>query len=165
MTIPRELSLQTFPEGVRLVQQPLAARKSLRDTHVVGNPGIVTAAMDPGGAKQAGWKLLTDHGAYTEIGYDSIRKEIFVDRTHSGETSFSKDFPARTAAPFTAPAGPLTFSILIDRNSIEVFTAGGRIAITNLVFATGPLRLESFSEGGTPAKFLSTDSWSLRSIW
>jgi sucrose-6-phosphate hydrolase SacC (GH32 family) len=165
MTIPRELSLQTFPEGIRLLQKPLAALNSLRQTHLIGNPGIITATMDPRGAKQAGWKLLSGNDAYTEIGYDGARKEVFVDRTHSGETAFSKDFPGRTAAPFSAPAGPLTFDILVDRNSIEVFTAGGRIAIANLVFPTGPLRLESFSEGGTPAKFLSADSWSLRSIW
>jgi fructan beta-fructosidase len=149
MTIPRELSLQTFPEGIRLVQKPLAALTSLRGKHELGNPGTITVTMDPRGAKQAGWKLDD-----TVIGYDNTRHEVFVERTGK--------FPARTAAPFSA-TGPLTFDILVDRDSIEVFTAGGRIAITNLVFATGSLHLEPFSEG--PAKFLSADSWSLRSIW
>jgi fructan beta-fructosidase len=170
MTIPRELSLQTFPEGIRLVQKPAEALKSLRETHypdltIHGRSFFVTATMEPRGAKQAGWKLLSDHGAYTAIGYDDSRKEVFVDRTHSGEVGFSKDFPARTAAHISAPTGPLSFDILVDRNSIEVFTAGGRVALTNLVFTTGDSQIVFFSEGGTPAKFLSADSWSLRSIW
>jgi fructan beta-fructosidase len=120
--------------------------------------------MDPRGAKKAGWKLFSGNDAYTEVGYDSVRNEVFVDRTHTGTTAFSKDFPARTAAPFSAP-GPLTFEVLVDRDSIEVFTAGGRIAITNLIFTQPTIRISFFSEGGTPAKLLSAESWSLRSIW
>jgi sucrose-6-phosphate hydrolase SacC (GH32 family) len=168
MTIPRELSLQTFPEGIRLVQKPIL--KPLREIHTIANDNIsaesfsFTATMDPRGAKVAGWKLFSGNDAYTEIGYDSVRKEVFVDRTHTGSTDFSEDFPARTAAPFLAPPGPLTFDVLVDRNSIEVFTASGRIAITNLIFTPPTIRLSFFSEGGNPAS-LSLDSWSLRSIW
>ena len=92
----------------------------------------------------------------------SVRKEVFVDRTHTSVTGFSKDFPARTAAPFSAPAGPLTFDVLVDRNSIEVFTGGGRIAITNLIFSPPVVRVSFFSDGG---KMVSQDSWALRSIW
>jgi sucrose-6-phosphate hydrolase SacC (GH32 family) len=161
MTIPRELSLQTFPEGIRLVQKPLTALQSLRSAHPLGIPGTVTETVDPGGATRSGWKLVSGDG-YTEIGYDSLRKEIYVDRSHSGDVSFSKEFPTRTAAPFIA-AGPITFDIVLDRDSLEVFAAGGRIAITNLIFPHGPVRMEPFSDG--PAKFLRTDSWSLRSIW
>jgi fructan beta-fructosidase len=160
MTIPRELSLQTFPEGIRLVQKPIAALKSLREIHTVANAESFsfTATMDPRGAQKAGWKFLSGNDAYTEIGYDSVRQEVFVDRTHTGT------FPARTAAPFSA-SGPLTFEVLVDRDSIEVFTAGGRIAITNLIFTPPTIRISFFSEGGTPAKLLSAESWSLRSIW
>jgi fructan beta-fructosidase len=163
MTVPRELSLQSFPEGIRLVQTPAAALDSLRETHTtMANPGksfVFIATMDLRGAKQAGWKLLSDGGAYFTIGYDSARKEVFVDRTQAGK------FPARTAAFWSAPSGPLTFDILVDSNSVEVFTAGGRIAITDLIFASPVTRIVPFSEGDTPATFLSADSWSLRSIW
>lgn len=87
-----------------------------------------------------------------------------MDRTHSGDVAFSKDFPARTAAPFEYTQGPITFDILVDRNSIEVF-AGGRVTITNLIFAPDADRLTFFSEGGNAAKFLKAETWSLRSIW
>ena len=173
MTIPRELSLTTFPEGVRLVQKPLASLTSLRDKHTIatgpampltGRSFTISATMNPNSAGQSGWKLFSKNGAYTLIGYDAARKEIFMDRTHSGDVAFSKDFPARTAAPFEHTQGPITFDILVDRNSIEVF-AGGRVTITNLIFAPDADRLTFFSEGGNAAKFLNAETWSLRSIW
>jgi fructan beta-fructosidase len=174
MTIPRELSLQTFPEGIRLVQKPVASLASLRGKHTVasgpdlpvnGRSFIVTASLDMQGAKQAGWKLLSRDGAYTTIGYDAGRKEVFVDRTHSGDIAFSKDFPARTAAPLAIPKGVLSFEILADRDSIEVFAGGGRVAITNLIFGPDAERLVFFSDGASSAKFMGADSWALRSIW
>jgi sucrose-6-phosphate hydrolase SacC (GH32 family) len=122
MTIPREVSLKTFPEGIRMVQRP------------VGKAGM-KASVNVRGEAQVGWKLMSADGAYTSIGYDGKRKEIFVDRTHSSVTGFSAAFPARTAAPFVAADGPLKFEILVDRNSVEVFAAEGRIVITDLVFA------------------------------
>jgi len=43
--------------------------------------------------------------------------------------------------------------------------AGGRVTITNLIFAPDADRLTFFSEGGNAAKFLKAETWSLRSIW
>jgi fructan beta-fructosidase len=172
MTIPRELSLTTFPEGVRLVQKPLTSLTSLRDRHTVatgtdmpleGRSFTISATMDPKGASEAGWKLFSKNGAYTVIGYSASRKEIFMDRTHSGDVAFSKDFPARTAAPFEHTQGPITFDILVDRNSIEVFV--GKVTMTNLIFAPDATRFVFYFEGGNAAKLLKADSWSLRSIW
>jgi sucrose-6-phosphate hydrolase SacC (GH32 family) len=119
------VSLKTFPEGIRLMQKP------------VGKSGT-KVEMSPG---QASWKLTSKDGAYTSIGYDSARHEIYVDRTHSSVTDFSKDFPARTAAPYVAADTPLKFEILVDRNSVEVFAADGRIVLTNLVFSPFPSKL------------------------
>ena len=48
---------------------------------------------------ETGWKLLGADGTYTTMGYDPASHELFVDRTHSGNTDFSAQFPARTAAP------------------------------------------------------------------
>jgi fructan beta-fructosidase len=138
MTIPREVGLHTFPDGIRLVQKPIAAVK--------------TSAFDPGRAHRAGWRIAAKDGTYTELGYDADRKEVYVDRTHSGNTGFSKDFPARTAAPYPAPSGPLSFNILMDRNSIEVFTTDGRVAITNLIFSPPADRVTFFSEPDKTAK-------------
>jgi len=151
MTIPRELSLRKFPEGVRLVQTPVPLPRGGRvtgdgDIPITTRASLIHVRVDA----NAGWKLIFPNGAFAEIGYDSLRQEIFVDRTHAGD--IGKDFPARTAAPLTI-AGPLVLEILIDGDSIEVFAGGGRIVLTNLVFGGVPQRLASFSRGGTQRTF------------
>ena len=107
MTFPRELSLKTYPEGIRLVQQPVAAIEKLRGEQLTmetaaGQVLELLSTTDLGGATEAGWRLLADDGTYTLVGYDAQAKQIFVDRTNSGDVAFSGKFPARVAAPFQA---------------------------------------------------------------
>jgi len=160
MTIPRELSLQTFPgEGIRLVQKPAAALKSLRESHTpakLNGSFLFTGTLELDGAKQAGWKIVSPDGVSAVVGYDSEKKEVFVDRV-------SKEFPAHTAAPLAEVPRPFSFDILVDRNSIEVFTAGGRIAITNLIFAPPATGVEFFTDGA--GKPVNTGVWTFRSVW
>jgi fructan beta-fructosidase len=183
MTIPRELSLKTYPEGIRLVQHPVAALSRLRDKHlawkgnsvdqlnaairnkpVATHTFLIEAAMPLAGASEMGWKL-TQSGDYTLIGYDVHRHELFVDRTHSGAVAFSKDFPVRTAAPLPQPAGPLQWQILVDRNSVEVFAGGGRAVITNLLFPKPEaFRIEVYANGGKSIPLVA-EAWTLNSIW
>lgn len=174
MTVPRRVALQTFPDGIRLVQEPVDSLTQLRGPQQQLNAGNSTlksgsveihAALELRDAKEAGWKLLGKDGSYTVLGFDAVRREVFVDRTHSGVTGFSKDFPARTAAPFPAMGGKLELRILVDRSSEEAFFGGGRVAITNLIFPKEPYtRVEFYSHGGR-AVALSGEVWTLRSIW
>jgi sucrose-6-phosphate hydrolase SacC (GH32 family) len=159
MTIPRELALKTFPEGIRLIQKPTRAVTLLRDKTVTkpttGSFEIETA-LQMNGATEAGWKIADRDGAYTLIGYDAAKQEVFVDRTHSL-------FPARTSAPIHLNNDTLKFQILVDRNSLEVFAGDGRVAITNLVFFGPPPAFTFYSNG--KASQLRTQIWTLRSIW
>jgi sucrose-6-phosphate hydrolase SacC (GH32 family) len=155
MTIPRELSLRTFPEGVRLVQTPVPLPRGTRvtgdgDIPITTRASLIHATVDPKRRGEYGWRVLFPNGASAEIGYDSLRQEVFVDRTHAGD--IGKDFPARTAAPLIVE-GQLQLDILIDSNSIEVFADEGHVVLTNLVFGGVPQRLASFSRGGTQRPF------------
>jgi len=174
MTVPRELTLASTPEGNRLRQQPLKLLPSLRGKHEVSKDGSAAvgasfemmAAIKMGQAKQAGWKMFSEDGSYTLIGYDGVLHEVFVDRTHSGLTGFSKDFPARTAAPLPNPGEQLLFDILVDRNSVEVFAGEGRVTLTNLIFPKSePKRMEFYSDAPGSAQALGADVWALHSIW
>ena len=162
MTIPRQLSLKTYPEGVRLVQQPVAAIETLRAGEATSGQVLeLLSTTDMGAATEAGWRVLADDGTYTLIGYDAKARQIFVDRTKSGDVSFSDKFPARTAAPFSA-GSQLKLHVLIDRMSVEVFAGDGQIALTNLVFPTPTAtKLEFYSEGGPIQKNTST-IWKLQ---
>lgn len=185
MTIPRQLSLRTTPEGIRLVQQPADELKQLRDKHWSvsnANPDNVNRTLQPvgrdgghtyelranvslGNAEEVGWKLLAGDGTYTLVSYNRSQHELFIDRTHATPVSFSKDFPARTAAPLTIAGDSLSFDIFVDRSSVEVFADDGRIALTNLVFPAQNAAVMSFYvKGGQPGP-VTLDAWKLRSIW
>jgi len=175
MTVPRELALRTFPEGIRLTQQPVKALDNLHgkesslkrgDLALSGPTQEIHVSLDIGQAEEAGWRISTKGGDYILIGYDAKRQEAFVDRTHSGLTSFSKDFPARTVAPLPTPKAKLDVRMLLDRNSIEVFFDYGRVTVTNLIFPeTAPASLAFYSKGTHAARAVGGDVWALNSIW
>jgi fructan beta-fructosidase len=183
MTIPRETTLRTFPEGIRLVQTPAKAVVALGEKHQTWSKGSaeevnkaiakdpirshsfrLTANFETASSKEVGIKLLVKGGTYTVIGFDSGRNELYVDRSHSGRTNFSKDFPARVAAPLHAGLPKLGLEVLVDRSSIEVFADAGHVVLTNLVFPDDDAYgLEAFSSHGSGT--VELESWTLRSVW
>jgi len=180
MTVPRVVTLETLPEGIRLVQRPVEELARLRDRHVEWR-GASVAALNQAlktfrgesfelrttvaGAGAFRWRVLASDGAFTEVGYDASRGELFVDRTHSGNTGFNRDFPTRTAAPLAVGHAPLSLTILVDRSTIEVFAQGGRIAMTNLVYPTAGAQGIEFDSGDSKPSEITVDLWSLRSAW
>ena len=68
--------------------------------------------------------------------YDGQKQTFSMDRTKSGDVSFSADFPCVTKAPTYGQIRQLR--IFIDRCSIEAFDAEGKMAMTNLVFPSEP---------------------------
>ena len=173
MTLPRKLSLRTTPDGIRLFQQPIDALSTLRERPIdvhekIDNTGhqFQFSSMIPlGTAQDAGWKVLANNGTYTSIGYDKQKAILYVDRTHSGNVAFSKDFPARTEAPLSLNGNTLRLNVIVDRDSVEVFADEGRVTITNLVFAPADAdKLEFYSTGGKPG-VVSGLLWKLKSTW
>jgi sucrose-6-phosphate hydrolase SacC (GH32 family) len=165
MTIPRKLALRTTPDGLRLVQQPIDSLEQLRRPRQESDTFELQATIPLGTAKEVGWKLLAGDGSFTLIGFDREKQQLFVDRTHSGDSSFSKDFAARTTAPLRLDNAQLHLRVLVDHSSIEVFAQDGRVAMTNLVFPPpGPRRIEFYSKGGEAGPITSLQ-WTLGSIW
>jgi sucrose-6-phosphate hydrolase SacC (GH32 family) len=163
MTFPRELSLRQTPEGIRLYQKPVEEIDQLvetasnsRATHSI----LLAFSLKIDAGKEVGLTLLSNGENYTSVGYDPAKKVLFVDRTHSGNTGFSPDFPARIEAPLPTSEARLKLEVLVDRCSLEVFADDGRIVSTNLVFP--PARAEGIRHIGD-AKVLAVDQ-PLRSI-
>ncbi len=137
MTFPRELSLRKTFEGIRLYQQPVEQIEQLAGSSDDSRPThsfMLAFSLNTDQGKVVGLKLLSNAANYTSVGYDPAKKVLFVDRTHSGLTSFSPDFSARIEAPLTTGEKRLEIKVLVDRCSIEVFADGGRVVSTNLVF-------------------------------
>ena len=184
MTFPRRLSLRSTAAGIRLVQAPVETIESLRGEHLVFHQPAVAAlnrqlaarkhasetyemaaTMRLGKAQRIEWKVLASGEHFTTVGYDRASGQLYVDRTHSGATGFSPQFPARTSAPLKLSNGELKLRMLVDRSSVEVFANDGLVVMTNLVFpdpaATG---ISLATTGGDPQD-LAVELWSLRSIW
>jgi levanase/fructan beta-fructosidase len=68
--------------------------------------------------------------------YDAQKQSFSMDRTKSGELSFSEAFPCVTTAPTYGTIKQLR--LFIDRCSIEAFDAEGKMSMTNLVFPSEP---------------------------
>jgi sucrose-6-phosphate hydrolase SacC (GH32 family) len=134
MTMPRQFSLRTTPAGIRLFQDPPPEMRKLRGSRVDGNqvPEIfeMKSTVKLNAGEKAEWTLLDG----LKLGYDGVKNELYLDRTHAGDTSFSPQFPARYAAPVTLNGRPLDLDVFVDRSSIEVFAMQGEIVFTALVF-------------------------------
>jgi len=187
MTFPRSLALRRTPEGIRLIQTPIAQLANIepKRARTAGNAGTIASVnrwlttsgitsdkafqlksdISLGTAREVGWKLLASNGNYTLVGYDRKERKLFFDRTHSGLTNFDKNFPDRTEAPLTLDRGILRLNILVDRSSVEVFAEDGRVASTNLVFPpSGITGAQVYANGGETGEITASAS-SIQSIW
>ncbi len=80
--------------------------------------------------------LANGKGESVTMTYNAKTETFAMDRTKSGKTDFSTDFPALTKAPTYGKIK--TLQIFIDKSSIEVFDADGKMAMTNIVFPSEP---------------------------
>ena len=80
--------------------------------------------------------LSNTKGEEVTLDYDAAKCTFSMNREKSGESRFSEAFPCVTTAPVYGAIKQLR--IFIDRSSIEVFDAEGRMAMTNLVFPSEP---------------------------
>ena len=186
MTFPRTLRLVKTAAGIRLAQRPveqieLLEHKGNIARHTGSMAGVNawlarSAVKDSrtyqlhveiplGSAREVGWRLLMSGNHFTKIGYDVSSGKLFFDRTHSGLTSFNKNFADRTEAPLVLPAPTLRMDVLVDRSSVEVFADDGLVASTNLVFPkAGASGLEVYATGGEPGP-ISVEISRIQSIW
>ena len=99
------------------------------------------------------------------IGYDATTSEVYVDRTHSGQTAFNADFPGVQRAPLQAHDGTVRLHILVDWSSVEVFADHGQTVITDQIFPSATSDgLKAFADGsGARLRWLAV--LPLRSSW
>lgn len=77
---------------------------------------------------------------------DTNARTISLDRSKSGITDFSDDFPTVSTAPL--PAGNIQhLRIFVDKSSIEIFEKDGYSTLTNLVFPNEAYYIVSIKGG------------------
>ncbi|MEO5665323.1 MAG: GH32 C-terminal domain-containing protein, partial [Nocardioides sp.] len=168
MSLPREVRLVTTPEGLRLHQAVVpqiedllrrraasrVTKRPIQEGHATlpmsGDVVQIDAVLDIGSASSAGISVLGGAESATRIGYDARRRELFVDRTDSGETTFHPAFPSIERAPVPSRRGVVSFRVYVDRASVEVFTGDGLTTITDQVFPeAGARSIGVWAEDGT----------------
>src|SRR5579864_1449161 len=183
-SLPRELSLAQFSDGIRLVQKPIAEMKLLRErellqlsdvtvpvameamrrANVRGNTIEIEAEIAPEDAKEMGFRLRKGGTEETVLGVTPATREVFVDRTRSGQVTFAPEFPGRHNAVLRQ-SSRVELHLFLDRSSVEVFVNDGEEILTDRIYPSpGSDGIELYSDG-RKGKVLSLTIWKLRSVW
>jgi len=162
MSLPVELTLRTFPEGARLCTHPVKEVEALHKVKKKSFTGIlrpgenpltgtsgelfdIQLTLEPGTAK-----AITMIVRGTPIVYDVKSKRLSALGT-SGAVDLAE--------------GNLGLRVLVDRSSIEVFTADGRV---NMAYCFLPPKDDtplSISSDGGDATVRSLNVWEMDSTW
>ncbi|MBU7595572.1 glycoside hydrolase family 32 protein [Metabacillus halosaccharovorans] len=182
MTLPRELNLVSTTNGIRLIQKPVTEVNSLRengfhhDEEVIVNTHPLSITLDDAlqeinieieniDSSVIDCVIKHSNKEETLIRYDTEKEELTVDRTNSGEHSFSSSFQAIQHAPLSMVHNRIKLQVFLDTSSIEVFANDGAAAVTSLIFPTeGSKKLELSSQRGS-VKIHSLQLTKLISIW
>jgi sucrose-6-phosphate hydrolase SacC (GH32 family) len=167
------VALRTVPDGIRLVQRPIAELDTL---HVTKTPATIAAAGPiPGSADiridltrgewtEAGIELSNAAGEKVVVGVASSPLEVFVDRRQSRSGApFHKEYSGRHAAPVRWRNERIELRVLFDRSVLEVFGNDGESVITDRVYPTQPLDRIAVRPAGAGRPLVRV--WEMRSVW
>lgn len=169
-TIARDLSLFKQDGSIFLKSEPckemVEARKDGRQIKAVnvakaetislssqsGNGAYeVELSINPGKSKEVSFTLSNGKGEKVLMTYDTVKKTLAMDRSKSGDVSFSKDFPAVTEMP-VGKSKELKLRLFVDKSSVEAFVDNGKFVMTNCVFPSTPYDMITFESDGNRYK-------------
>ncbi|QMU31583.1 glycoside hydrolase family 32 protein [Adhaeribacter radiodurans] len=182
-TVARELTLQNTPAGIRLISVPVKELQQLRQDAKTIKAQEITSAFnlskqynlntplteldlnfDLTKSTELIVKLSNAKGEYVNLGYSVPAKQLFIDRTHTGNTSFEPRFAKKHVAPLSLLNGKLNLRVLVDVASMEVFANQGQLVMTDIFFPTEDFTNIEISSKG-PAQLLESNAYTLKSIW
>lgn len=168
-TLPRELSLTTTSEGLRLSQQPIPALRILRGNYQnllkdqsspvtdlqfqIAGPQFELLAEIPifpdMDVTRLGFRLLDGTGQPLTLGYATKSRTLYIDRSECEATPFSPAFSGVHTAALDPQNGVIRLHIIVDHSSVEVFANDGTVVMTDQFFpCVMPTVLELFADGG-----------------
>jgi sucrose-6-phosphate hydrolase SacC (GH32 family) len=181
-SVPREVKLKTFPEGLRLTQQPIKELQSLRKKHLKADAHTFEGVWTPAkikpacnayelivefenvDAKEFGLKLCVGNKEKTIVGYNTDAEELYVDRRDSGYDEFTGLFPKINKGPLKNRNNKVKLHIYVDNCSIEVFANDGETTISSKIYPDpASVGIEFFSNKGK-VNVISTNLYELSGI-
>ena len=133
-SISRDLGIFKYGEETYVSVVPSKEMLTVRGQKVKKPTETCEIVVDVKGS--ATIELSNAKGEQVVMNYDAQKQTFSMDRTKSGDVSFSEAFPCVTTAPTYGSIHQLR--LFIDRCSIEAFDSEGKMAMTNLVFPSEP---------------------------
>lgn len=180
-SIPRNLELKTYPQGIYMIQKPHENLKSLRKEAVMYNGEIpqgiskipkfapkenvyemeITFSTDA--PNIYGLNLCVGEGRKIIFRYDTQSETLLIDRTNSSDVLIDK-FPRISFAKVSPIDKKIRLHFFVDKSSIELFTNEGKETFTILTYPsedqTG-IEIFSLNKGLE----INYTAWMLNSIW
>ncbi|MBY0021090.1 levanbiose-producing levanase [Paenibacillus jamilae] len=185
-SIPRELSLKTTHEGIRLIQHPISELTSLR-SHLFSlehasitesSPNILEGLKagayeieaefefpSVGMASTFGFCVREGGEQRTVVGYKTDVQQMFINRTDSGLTDFSPLFSTLHEASLAPVGNRIQMRIFVDESSVEVFGNHGEVVFSDIIFPDSARRGMSFYAQGGEVKIVSLHVYALHNSW
>lgn len=173
MSLPRRLSFVKDLAGLALKQEPVIEGLRTKGFPIpesmLGKQGTVAIPYELDlqfknqSAANFGIRIYSDEEHWTEIGFDTAKKEFYMDRTKSG-IEVSKTFPARTVAPLVS-GRPYNLKLIVDRSSVEAFAQNETIAMTDLIYPQSHHSTVQVFPRDARSADISGHLWELQSIW
>jgi hypothetical protein len=99
---------------------------------------------------------------FAELIFDFVNDQIIFDRTRVAATlSTDPNFKDIQVAPLIVENGFIDFQLFVDNSSVELFTAGGKVVMSNIIFpdsTSNKIELASFDDDFSFEEF---DIWKL----
>ncbi|MCY2926648.1 MAG: GH32 C-terminal domain-containing protein [Planctomycetota bacterium] len=166
MTFPTELTLKTFPDGIRLCREPVREIETLRGRE----HRWAGVTMKPG----KNIVVPTKHDLFdveVDVKLGDVSEFCLFIQGHplrynvAGRKFLFLNREVHTHSPSGLAGGRLQFRLLIDRTSVELFHAGGKATASCCYLPEArDWPLEFYLYDGS-AKIVSLRVHELRSIW
>ena len=177
-SLPRDLALKTFPEGLRMIQTPVKQLEQLRYDEISFQHTLemgvhrlpqfspeencyeMDVCFDVSSKNVFGFNLCVGEGRKVVISYDTESNSLLIDRMNCTDASIP-GFGRVAFAKVTPENNQLKMHIFVDKSSIELFVNEGKDVFTLLTYPSeGQTGIEVFAlQKGTSMKF---KGWKLK---
>ncbi len=183
MSLPRKLSVKKINEEWILLQQPLESLQSLRSSEVFEMKNVIVEnekilevkstqcemeiSWKPAPNSTSGIMLAMGEGKAVTVGYNAKKNKLFIDRTATGDVSFSSAYSqlSRYATKVFLDNGILHLHIYFDNSIIEVFANDGEAAMTMQIFPGALNNKIALFSNDDKNTFEKVKIWDMKTIW